>query len=142
MRAMPIWLAVAIVGLTEAAQAQVVQLPSYHYFGVQTVVSVPDRGSVYLGGVSRARSASAEYGVPLLPFRNRAMGIERSAIGTSVTATIHDFQAMDEAILRGGRQATAPLPSPTLADHAFAQMQRRQLLLKNQPQQGARIAGR
>ena len=54
--------------------AVAVQLPTFSFFSTNTAVSVPDRGSAYLGGVRRAQSDLRESGVPLLPlvpFRNR-----------------------------------------------------------------------
>lgn len=80
-------------------QATSVQLPTFSYFGIGTSVSVPDRGSAYLGGVNRAQGDLRQFGAPLLPFGNRSMGSSRSASGMSVTAWIHDFEAMDEALL-------------------------------------------
>ena len=78
-----------------------VQLPTIRYFGVGTTVWVPDRGSAYLGGVNRARSGSGQFGAPLLPFGNRAGGSSVGATGASVSAYVHDFRAMDEALLGG-----------------------------------------
>ncbi len=90
-------LAVAVPA--SAQQATSFQLPTFSYFGVGTTVSVPDRGSAYLGGVNRAQGDLRQFGAPLLPFGNRSMGSSRSASGMSVTAWIHDFEAMDEALL-------------------------------------------
>jgi len=86
-----------------------VQLPTYNVFGVSTTVSVPDRGSIYLGGVNRSR----------LGRRSRAT----SAGGVSINATIIDHNAMDRALLaeadrrrgarfdvRGRPVAVAPQP--------------------------------
>ena len=95
--------------------ATVVQLPTYSFFSVGTTVSVPDRGSVYMGGVNRSAMGRNEFGVPMLPFRpfkNAAIGREVSASGMRVTATIHDFEAMDEYLLNqpttfGSRQLSA-----------------------------------
>ncbi len=92
-------LVVAWAGVASAQQATAVQLPTLSYFSAGTTVSVPDRGSVFLGGVSRAASGRNEFGVPLSPFRNQSFGMERSASGLWVSAYIHDFQAMDEYLL-------------------------------------------
>jgi len=93
-------------GLAGVALAQrpatSVQLPTFSQFSTATTVSVPDRGSAYLGGINRASDGRSEFGVPLLPlrpFRNSAIGSERSASSMRVTATIHDFEAMDEFLL-------------------------------------------
>ena len=77
------WWSLLAVGLVSASafgqQGTAVQLPTFSYFTTNTTVSVPDRGSVYLGGVNRAASGRNEFGAPLLPFRNRSFGTERSA---------------------------------------------------------------
>jgi len=102
MRCRSAWLPLALlVAGAEAAlgQATAVQLPTYSFFSTNSTVVVPDRGSVYLGGIKRAASGRSEFGVPLLPLRNRAFGLERSASGASVSVFIHDFDAMDEYLL-------------------------------------------
>ena len=77
------WL--VVVGLAVAAsparaqQAAAVQLPTYSFFSVNTTVSVPDGGSVLLGGVSRGQDGQNELGPPISPFRNRSIGGSRSA---------------------------------------------------------------
>jgi len=76
-----------------------VQLPTYSFFSVGTSVSVPDRGSAYLGGVNRASTGSSEFGIPLRPFGNRSYGSQRSASNMSVSAFIHDFDALEESLL-------------------------------------------
>jgi hypothetical protein len=96
------WLPLVLVGLLAGpafSQGTAVQLPTYSYFGTGTTVSVPDRGSVYLGGVKRAATGMNEFGSPLLPFRNRSFGTERSASSAWMSVYIHDFEAMDEYLL-------------------------------------------
>ena len=88
----------------------VVQLPTFSSFSVATTVSVPDSGSGYLGGVSRAASGSSEFGTPLLPFRNSAIGSQTSISSARATATIHDFDGMDAAILNQPGTAQTALP--------------------------------
>ena len=102
MRFRPAWLALPLMGLSSSlalGQGTAVQLPTFSYFGTSTTVSVPDRGSAYLGGVHRARSGASRFGTPLLPFRNRAIGSDHSASSTRVSVFIHDFDAMDEYLL-------------------------------------------
>lgn len=103
MRAYIAWFPLVFLGLGIGAafgqQATTVQLPTYSFFTTNTTVSVPDRGSVYLGGVNRAASGMNEFGSPLLPFRNRSFGTERSASSARVSVYIHDFEAMDEYLL-------------------------------------------
>ncbi len=120
-------LSLALVGIgAGSASAQqpgtAVQLPTFSFFGVNTTVSVPDRGSVYMGGVNRAASARNEFGTPLLPFRpfkNTAIGSERSASSIRVSVFIHDFEAMEAELLSrpspGREQATWQLSRPMAA---------------------------
>ena len=86
-------------GTASGQQSTTVQLPTYSFFSTNTTVTVPDRGSVYLGGVKRAASGMNEFGSPLSPFRNRSFGTERSASGAWVSVYVHDFEAMDEYLL-------------------------------------------
>ena len=94
-------------------QGRAVQLPTFSFFGGSTTVSVPDRGSAYFGGVHRARSGMNEFGVPLLPFRpfrSRAFGSKRRASDTSVSAYVHDFEAMDRYLLSRPTSSRAAQP--------------------------------
>jgi hypothetical protein len=87
---------------TTCLEAQVVlQQPVVGVTGVQTVVSVPDGGSGYLGGVSRARDSRATYG--FTPFGS-SLGREVYRSGTDVRVTIHDFEAMDQRLLAQPRE--------------------------------------
>ncbi len=106
------------------AAAQAVQLPTFHSFGASTTVSVPDRGGVLLGGVSRAASGSVSRGPGLGPLgRSRALGSSVGASQVSVSATIIDLAAMDEAVLAEARRirnaesssATGPAIEPPRA---------------------------
>lgn len=101
MRVSRIWMVLAVVWGAEVALAQstTVQLPTYRTFGVRTAVTVPDRGSVYLGGINRAYSGRNEFGTPLLPFGNRSFGTQRSASGVSVSVYIHDFEELERELL-------------------------------------------
>jgi hypothetical protein len=87
----------AVLGTAQHAAAQAVQLPTFHYFGVQTTVSVPDRGGVVLGGVNTASSGSTTRGFG--PFANRASGSTIGASTASVYATIIDHREWDAAVL-------------------------------------------
>lgn len=56
----------------------------------------------FLGGIDRVSSGRSEYGVPGLPFpgfQNRGIGQNSSATSFWATAKIHDFDAMDQALL-------------------------------------------
>ena len=118
--AVPSILAIGLIvaglcGGSNVAAQQVIQLPTYDIFGVSTTVVVPDGGSILLGGVNRSAYGSTTRGVPGLSkvpganrlFTNRAIGRETSSTTASVTVQIHDFQAMDEALLAEARGRTA-----------------------------------
>ncbi len=107
-------LAIAVIGLVwvsaAPATAQLnttIQLPTFGYTTVVTTVSVPDSGGVLLGGVNSYSAGRNQLGTPLvgrlpllgLPFNNVATGSQHGATSLSVHATIHDFEAMDEALL-------------------------------------------
>ena len=87
-----------LTGRTSLAQ-QVIQQQVVATTAVSTTVSVPDRGSALLGGVSSAQSGRAQYG-PLRSGTNT--GISRQATSITTHVYIHDFQAMDEALLNSG----------------------------------------
>ncbi len=105
MNAFRVLLALTFVTLTAipVAAQNAVQLPTLSSFQTRTTVSVPDRGSVYTGGINRASSGRNEFGTPLLPLRNRSIGSERSASSVWTSVYIHDFEAMDEALLSQAR---------------------------------------
>ena len=91
--------------LAQSAPASSVQLPTFGYNAVNTTVSVPDRGGVYMGGIKRSSSGRIESGAPLLPFKNRSISNQSSATSFSAHVYIHDFEAMDEAALSAGAAA-------------------------------------
>ena len=97
------WTTVIALAATHAlAQGVTVQQPTFSFSSTSTTVLVPDQGSTLMGGISRAESGRIETGVPMLPFRpfrNQSIGQTRNAANTFVTATIHDFDAMDQALL-------------------------------------------
>ena len=113
MYARIMWLSAGMVaGLVFPAAAQLpatVQLPSYSYFGVDTIVSAPDRGSMSLGGVGRSSTGSTAFG-PVLGPRSRSFGRQMSASSTTVHATIHDFDAMDRQLLDQAQKSYVKSP--------------------------------
>ncbi len=117
----------AVMLAAATARGQAVQLPTYSYFGTGTVVSVPDRGSVYTAGVNRAASGRNEFGTPLLPFRNRSIGSERSASSVWTSVYIHDFEAMDEYLLSQARGTSTAGLAPPAARSASTALAGRQL---------------
>ncbi len=73
-----------------------VQLPSFSFVSVVTTVSVPDGGTVLLGGIKRLSEGRNEIGVPLLSkvpyvnrlFRNVGIGRETESLMMMVTPRI------------------------------------------------------
>jgi hypothetical protein len=103
-------LAVAAPTITSA---QVIQLPSFHSFSVDTTVVVPDSGPRPLAGQKRARSGSSRFG-PAAP--QHASGIDRQAAGAAALAKIHDPRQADAAILqRAQALRTKRPPTPAAA---------------------------
>jgi general secretion pathway protein D len=73
-----------------------VQLPTFQIITVATTVSVPDGGTVLLGGVKRLREGRNEFGVPMLSkipyidrlFRNVGIGRDTDSLMMMVTPHI------------------------------------------------------
>ncbi|MBX3420491.1 MAG: general secretion pathway protein GspD [Pirellulaceae bacterium] len=73
-----------------------VQQPSFSSTNVSTTVSVPDGGTILLGGIKRMRESRIERGVPILSkipylnrlFKNTAIGRETSTLMLTVTPRI------------------------------------------------------
>ena len=73
-----------------------VQLPTLAFTTVSTVVSVPDGGTILLGGIKRLREARSEQGVPILSklpyinrlFKNVGTGRETNSLMLMVTPRI------------------------------------------------------
>ena len=87
-----------------------VQLPTTNFFRIDTVVSVPDGGSMSLGGVSSSGYRSSTYGTPLLgglpgvgrPFRNQSISGFNSASNATVRAKIILNHEIDEDLVAEG----------------------------------------
>lgn len=101
-----------------AAVPTTVQLPTFHYFYSTGTVVVPDGGDTFLGGIGSSASGRVERGIPGLPsrpFTNSATGTTTGAGNVSVSAQIHDLEAMDQALLGQTAQGTAfhpPMATP------------------------------
>jgi len=73
-----------------------VQLPTFSYVTVTTTVSVPDGGTVLLGGIKRLSEGRIEFGVPMLNklpyvnrlFKNVGIGRETQSLMMMVTPRI------------------------------------------------------
>lgn len=107
-----------------SANSQVVFLPEYSQFRMNSSFFVPDGGSLYGGGVSRFSQGSRSQGVPGLsnvPGLGR-LGSNRStwgsAGGTGVTtqATIYNMREIGDGILAGTHDRDGNLISPPAWD--------------------------
>ena len=87
---------VVLLATQSAPAQQTVQQPVVEQFSADTVVSVPDRGRLFLGGVGSAGATRKEYGP--IPW-GTASGRFTSNSSLDVGVFIHDFGAMDEAQL-------------------------------------------
>jgi len=86
-----------------------VQLPTYSTISVSTTVSVPDGGTVLLGGIKRLSEGRNEYGVPILNkipyvnrlFKNVGIGRETQSLMMTVTPRIIILEEEEERIQAG-----------------------------------------
>jgi general secretion pathway protein D len=85
-----------VQGGTRTVQGTTVQLPTFAFTSVITTVSVPDGGTVLLGGIKRLREGRNERGVPILSkvpyisrlFRNVGIGRDAQSLMMMVTPRI------------------------------------------------------
>ncbi len=99
-------------GSTVTQEGTTVQLPTFNFVTVTTTVSVPDGGTVLLGGIKRLSEGRNEHGVPMLSkipyinrlFKNVGIGRTTSSLMMMVTPRII-IQEEEEQKLLGG---TAP----------------------------------
>ena len=107
------------------AQQVVVQQPAFQQFAAPPTVLVPDRGEAFLGGTRGGIRARGVQG-PIPLGSSRAAGGGASIASTRVY--VHDFRAMDEAILReADAEAVAPglvRPTPRRAAEPVTQAPR------------------
>ncbi len=98
-------------GNTVTTEGTTVQLPTFNFVTVTTTVSVPDGGTVLLGGIKRLSEGRNEHGVPILSkipyinrlFRNVGIGRTTSSLMMMVTPRII-IQEEEEQKLLGGSQ--------------------------------------
>ena len=81
---------------TTSTEGTTVQLPTFSFVTVTTTVSVPDGGTVLLGGIKRLSEGRNEYGIPMLNkipyinrlFKNTGIGRETQSLMMMVTPRI------------------------------------------------------
>ena len=81
---------------TKTVSGTTVQLPTFAFTTVTTTVSVPDGGTVLLGGIKRLREGRSEQGIPILSkvpyisrlFKNVGIGREAQSLMMMVTPRI------------------------------------------------------
>jgi len=78
----------------DQAAATTVQLPTFSFFSISTTVMVPDSGTGFIGGVGRGGAGLHSNG---LGSRAGASGVDVG--GMSIGVQVHDFKAMDRALL-------------------------------------------
>ncbi|QDU36311.1 hypothetical protein Mal4_05960 [Maioricimonas rarisocia] len=108
-----------VTGSMARGQGIAVQQPVVQRIGVDTVVSVPDRGSLTLGGVNTAASGSRRSS---LFGPGSTYGARTSGSSMSVHVTIHDFEAMDRALLQQGSSTRVRPGGNSRADAAYRQL--------------------
>ena len=97
---------VALLSFESQASAQLrnqtIQLPVIRQFSVRTTVSVPDGGTIGLGGVVRSSKGRVLRGLsPMRPFSNQARGRATASGHASVRAWVLPQDEIDAAILAG-----------------------------------------
>jgi len=98
---------------TTSSNGVTVQLPSFSFVTVTTTVSVPDGGTVLLGGIKRLSEGRNEFGVPILSklpyinrlFKNVGIGRETESLMMMVTPRIIIQEEEEEKL---GIAPTAP----------------------------------
>ena len=91
---------------TTTSSGTVVQLPTFSFVTVTTTVSVPDGGTVLLGGIKRLSEGRNEFGVPILNkipylkrlFKNVGIGRETQSLLMMVTPRIIIQEEEEERI--------------------------------------------
>jgi hypothetical protein len=97
------------IGQSSFAQ-QTVQQPVMGVTSVNTTVSVPDRGTTFMGGVSSAESGRSQYG----PLRSgTSTGYSRQSTSISTHVYIIDLNEMDQAILNSTSPTSGGIRSVT-----------------------------
>jgi hypothetical protein len=103
-----LWIAVS----AQMALGQVIQLPSFHSFSVDTTVVVPDSGRAAVADNKQGRTSAGRSGV--LP-ANRALAVDRRSNGASALAAIHDPAQADAALRRRAQAQSRVRPENSAA---------------------------
>ncbi len=116
-------IALAISCWAAVARAQsganiTLQLPSFHSFGVNTSVLVPDGGRAQLASQRQAFYERTMYGG--LPTQ-RTLGIARGTSAVQVTAQIHDPRAAEAELIREARERRATWTRGSVEPHGLPQ---------------------
>ena len=91
----------AAAALAPAARAQGFgPVPTFTFIRVQTTVTVPDGGTVTLGGFSRLSEGRTAFGLPGRGFRN--IGYGRSAVGGRVNVRVRIINLREEEYRQTG----------------------------------------
>lgn len=91
-----VMLCIGLCDTSAWSQNLTIQQPVVERFSVDTTVSVPDRGGIYLGGVNRSGSSRKSFGFSR---PGTSTGTFSQGSSTSVHVYIHDFEEMDRAAL-------------------------------------------
>ncbi len=110
-----IFLILATLVYSWPANAQTVQLPSFHIFSYSGTVEVPDSGSASLGGISHSASNRTQRG-GLFPGPAARSGVSQRG-GAAISATIIDQHELD-------RQVSGQTPDQIMAQHQQIEGQR------------------
>lgn len=102
------------IGFTSKSFGQLtVQQPVIQSIGGNFSVSVPDRGGVLLGSISRAGESRKSYGLPFT--RGSSVGRFSRRSGLSSHVWIHDLREMDRLVLDMAKSDPQELRSSTSA---------------------------
>jgi hypothetical protein len=91
-----------------------VQQPVVSFFGVNTAVSIPDGGTISLGGISNSAFGSTRRGLPLTgapyfnrAFGNRAIGLEQGASSAQLSVKVLIMEELEAEVVAKGQQRMA-----------------------------------
>lgn len=129
---------VAMMGIPLSCYAQfgptgiTVQQPVVSVFGVNTAVSVPDGGTISLGGISNSASGSVRRGLPLTgapylnrAFNNRAIGLEHGASTAQLSVKVLIMQELEAQVVAEGLQRIAAREAVQKNPNGSAETQRK-----------------